>query len=142
MKVKKELEDRLYRGLKSAYECNRNISGKRISISSGKGKLVLQKSKGICPVSGEKYVENPLGFEIHHIDGDRTNDKLTNLILLSKTSHGSITGSVKVRITDYIRKHPREVVKSRKQVRRVPGSPNIYRETQQVFKAQDELKSN
>ena len=57
-------------------------------------------------MSGEEYVENPHGFVIHHIDGNRTNNILNNLVLMSATYHNAIHGEVNVRFNDYKKSHP------------------------------------
>jgi len=99
-------EKKLLAGLIKNYKAKRSIIGPRISLSSGKGQNVIKNCKGLCQVCGEKYIENPHGFVVHHIDGNRTNDTEKNLVLMAATYHSSIHGEVNVKFNEYKKSHP------------------------------------
>ena len=65
-----------------------------IQISSGpnKGKLLHRLIYEQC------FGSIPKGFQVHHIDGDKTNNSPDNLMMLSKSNHHSLHMS---------RNHPR-----------------------------------
>jgi hypothetical protein len=107
IQTKKSLfKKKLLAGLIKSYKSKKSIIGPRINLSSGKGQNVIKNCKGRCQVSGEAYIENPHGFVIHHIDGNRTNDSDKNLALMAATYHTSIHGEVNVVFNDYKKNHP------------------------------------
>jgi hypothetical protein len=99
-------EKKLLAGLMKNYKAKQPIIGPRISLSSGKGQNVIKNCKGLCQVCGEKYVDNPHGFVIHHVDGNRTNDNDKNLVLMTATYHSAIHGEVNVVFNEYKKTHP------------------------------------
>jgi len=99
-------EKKLLAGLKKNYRDKKSIVGSRVTLSSGKGQNVIKNCKGLCQVSGEKYIQNPHGFVIRHIDGNRTNDTEKNLVLMAATYHSSIHGEVNVVFNEYKKSHP------------------------------------
>jgi hypothetical protein len=106
VKKRQELENTLYKGLVKAYNEKRIINGKRVPITSLLGKQILQDCKGLCAIDEAEFLKEPHGFEIHHKDGNRTNNDPKNLILLCGKCHKSITGTVNLKFNDYRKKHP------------------------------------
>jgi hypothetical protein len=46
--------------------------------------LVLQRARGLCEICGNK------AFYIHHLDADKSNHELTNLVAVCTSCHGVI----------------------------------------------------
>jgi len=92
-------------GLKKSYKSRQPVNGPRISLMSAIGKSVIRNCDGKCQVSGARY-NDPYKFAIHHIDGNRTNNQISNLTLLRADYHQTIHGQINVIFKKYTEKYP------------------------------------
>lgn len=75
--------------------------GKRLSPTSSQGKAVIEKCNRECVVCGASYSKEPEDFQIHHIDGDRTNTVTKNLALMCNKHHKKLHTAANAKLKDY-----------------------------------------
>jgi TonB family protein len=64
-----------------------NKKPKRVNVPARLRARLQKEIKSKCPFCGDEHVEI---FEVHHIDRDRSNSAILNLIMLCRTCHGKI----------------------------------------------------
>lgn len=89
----------------SQYEIDRRVNTyKGTDVVDGKGYVIIPKPKWYVGRKNSKYVylhsvvlceslgitEIPKGFCVHHIDGDKTNNDISNLCLLTVEAHSKL----------------------------------------------------
>lgn len=65
-------------------ESGRETKAPRVNIPQSNRQAVFNRAEHHCQIHGCREMEN---LEIHHIDSDRTNPKMNNLILLCQKHH-------------------------------------------------------
>lgn len=72
------------------YESSYKITDYGVAVLNKKDRYVLPR-KGYISLSRAVYKDKngkiPKGYEIHHIDGDRKNNDISNLVALSHEDH-------------------------------------------------------
>jgi 5-methylcytosine-specific restriction endonuclease McrA len=145
-KKEKYYVQKLYVGLRNRYKEGKSISGgQRVLPTSRKGKEVLEKCKMKCAICPLKYPDQPQGFEIHHVDGNRANPLMSNLVLLCGTCHNIVTSKANILLEEYKQKHqkPPEPPKPKKPTPKpcvTVNDPFLGRI--KVLKADTEVKTN
>ena len=89
----------LYEGMRERHKNKIKSTGARIAPSSTQGMKIVNDYQR-CDICGLKY-DGPVSFEIHHIDGDRSNTVTRNLVLLCKICHSKVTTEAKAKLKDY-----------------------------------------
>jgi 5-methylcytosine-specific restriction endonuclease McrA len=82
-------------------EESKSIKGERVATNSSQGKMVIEKCRRKCIICGKKYDEDPVDFQIHHVNGDRTKTITDNLVLLCHSCHKKIHDSASAKLKDY-----------------------------------------
>jgi len=72
---------------------------RRIPVTKSQEKEILDKYKHKCVICNKPYDKDD--FEIHHIDGDRSNTVMKNLIPLCHRCHKKVTRNAKAKLKDY-----------------------------------------
>ena len=98
----------------------------RKPVTKSQEKVVLDTYKSKCVVCKRDYDKDD--FEIHHVDGNRSNTVTTNLIPLCHRCHKKVTTKAKAKLKDYINTHqkPQEVFPTFKPIKiKMPKSPRF-----------------
>lgn len=96
-RYKKKLQQQVTYSLITFYRDERKI--KREPISQSQKEAVLDKYNHKCAICGKPYDKDD--FEFHHIDGDRSNSRTTNLVLLCHRCHKKVTTLANAKLRDY-----------------------------------------
>jgi 5-methylcytosine-specific restriction endonuclease McrA len=72
---------------------------KREPISKAQEKAVLDKYGEKCVICGKPYDKDD--FEIHHINGDRSNTRTQNLVPMCHRCHRKVTTLARAKLKDY-----------------------------------------
>ena len=71
------------------YNANKNISDENKLSSKSMKKYLIETNGRKCEnCKLEEWIGKPIPLDVHHIDGNRKNNKLGNLKLLCKNCHG------------------------------------------------------
>ena len=81
-------------------EESKSEKGKRVTVNSSQGKVVIDKCKKKCIICNKPY-NDPDDFQIHHVDGDRTKSVTSNLVLICNGHHRKIHTYAKAKLKDY-----------------------------------------
>ncbi len=93
---KKKQRDSIY-SINSFYRDEGKI--KRRPVSRSQEKTVLDTHKNKCVICNKPYDKDD--FEIHHVDGDRSNSVTKNLVPLCHRCHKKMTTNAKAKLRDY-----------------------------------------
>jgi len=101
---KKQKKDNLFAFDLFLTETTKATKGKRVAPSSSQGKQVIEDCKRKCVICGKKYDADPVDFQIHHVNGDRTKTGTTtkNLVLLCHSCHKKVHDRASAKLRDYI----------------------------------------
>ena len=110
-----ELVKKLYNAKLKRFQQRIQSTGKRINPTDPQGKTVTKTCNYTCFVCEKKYtIDSDNDFQIHHIDGDRSNTHTKNLVLLCKQHHADIEEWARSLLKDWKIKHSKKEVKEQK----------------------------
>ncbi|MDN7026005.1 HNH endonuclease [Methanoculleus sp. FWC-SCC1] len=95
---------KLYQGMLKRYKEGIKNTGKRINPSSAQGQMVVDNCQRRCTICLKPYDKDPGDFEIHHLDGDRSNTITDNLELLCHSCHKKAGVHARAKLKDYKQK--------------------------------------
>ena len=110
-RLKRENEDMfdsIIRWFTTSDDGDSTKKGRRLPPTTSQGKVVVNKFKRVCGCCPKKYDRDPDDFVIHHIDGDRTNTVVRNLLLVCNSCHKKIHTIARAKLKDYSVKQKRK----------------------------------
>lgn len=82
-------------------------AGKSVSLNSSQGISVVEKCNGRCVICNKKYkFDDQINFNIHHVNGDRTNTRIGNLVLLCRSCHKKVHVNAKRKLKTFMDEMP------------------------------------
>jgi len=82
-------------------EESKATKGKRVAPTSSQGRVAVDNCKRKCVICGKKYDDDPVDFQIHHVNGDRSKTTTDNLVLLCHSCHTKIHDVARAKLKDY-----------------------------------------
>ncbi|MBN2489147.1 MAG: HNH endonuclease [Methanosarcinaceae archaeon] len=73
---------------------------KRVNLNSSIEKVVIEDCKKQCVICGKEY-NDPDDFDIHHVNGDRSNPDTSNLVLVCQSCHKKLHRHARVKLSNY-----------------------------------------